>query len=127
MQPKNTGYADRIASAAEAKKAILEKFKPKPMVIDPNLEDRETRRQAELEAVRAKRAEERETARLARIAAQEEARKAKLAADLAAMEAKRTAIKSRKMMEKQDAQARRAARLEMYGRRPTASAEAEDA
>lgn len=126
MQPKNTGFADRLATAAEAKKALLEKFKPKPMVIDPNLEDREARRQAELEAVRAKRAEEREAARLARVAAQEEARKARLAADLAAMEAKRNAIKSRKMMEKQDAQARRAARLEMYGRRPSsASVEAE--
>ncbi len=116
MQPKNTGFADRLTTAAEAKKALLEKFKPKPMVTAENLEDRETRRKAELEAVRAQRAEEKETARLARAVKAEEARKAKLAADLAAIEARRSAIKNRKALEKQDAQSRKAARMEIYGR-----------
>jgi hypothetical protein len=127
MQPKNTGFADRLATAAEAKKALLEKFKPKPAVIDPNLETRDARRQAELEAIRVQRAAEKETARVQKAIKAEEARKAKLASDLAALEAKRTAIKSRKQNEKQDAQARRAARMEIYGRmRPTDnSAEAE--
>jgi len=116
MQPKNTGFADRLSTAAEAKKALLEKFKPKPMVTADNLEDRETRRKAELEAVRAQRAEEKETARIARAIKAEETRKAKLAADLAAIEARRSAIKNRKALEKQDAQARKAARMEIYGR-----------
>lgn len=116
MQPKNTGFADRLSTAAEAKKALLEKFKPKPMVTADNLEDRETRRLAELEAVRTQRAQEKETARIARAVKAEETRKAKLAADLAAIEARRSAIKNRKALEKQDAQARKAARMEIYGR-----------
>jgi len=116
MQPKNTGFADRLSTAAEAKKALLEKFKPKPMVTAGNLEDRDARRQAELEAVRAQRAEEKESARIARAIKAEETRKAKLAADLAAIEARRSAIKNRKALEKQDAQARKAARMEVYGR-----------
>lgn len=120
MQPKNTGYADRIAAAAEAKKALLEKFKPKPMVTAENLEERAKRKAAELEAVRAQRAAEKEAARIAKAQKAEEDRKARLAAELAAMEARRTAIKSRKALEKQDAQARKAARMQMYGRmRPT--------
>jgi hypothetical protein len=121
MQPKNTGFADRLATAADAKKALLEKFKPKPMVNDPNLESREARRAAELEAVRVQRAAEKEAARAARAIKAEEARKAKLAADLAAIEAKRSAIKTRKAMEKQDAQSRKAARMEIYGRMRTGS------
>jgi hypothetical protein len=116
MQPKNTGFADRLSTAAEAKKALLEKFKPKPMVIADHLEDRETRRKAELQAVRAQRAEEKETARVARAMKAEETRKARLAADLAAIEARRFAIKNRKALEKQDAQTRKAARMEVYGR-----------
>lgn len=116
MQPKNTGFADRLSTAAEAKKALLEKFKPKPTVVADNLEDRETRRLAELEAVRAQRAAEKEAVKAERAIKAEEARKARLAADLAAMEAKRNATKNRKAMEKQDAQARKAARMELYGR-----------
>jgi hypothetical protein len=123
MQPKNTGFADRLATAAEAKKALLEKFKPKPMVNDPNLESREARRLSGLEAVREQRAEEKEAARIARAIKAEETRKAKLAADLAAVEAKRSAIKSRKAVEKQDAQARKAARMEVYGRMRTGSSD----
>ncbi len=116
MQPKNTGFADRLSTAAEAKKALLEKFKPKPMVTADNLEDRETRRLAELEAVRAQRASEKETARVDRLVKAEAARKAKIESDMAALEAKRNAIKTRKASEKQDAQQRKAARMEIYGR-----------
>jgi len=32
MQPKNSTFAERQALAAAAKKALLEKFKPKPMI-----------------------------------------------------------------------------------------------
>ena len=47
---KNTGFADRITAAAEAKKAMLAKLKPKPTVTDPNFDQREAVRQAELDA-----------------------------------------------------------------------------
>jgi len=50
---KNTGFSDRISAAAEAKKAMLAKMKPKPTVTDPDFDKREELRAAELEAVRA--------------------------------------------------------------------------
>jgi len=126
MQPKNTGFADRLTTAAEAKKALLEKFKPKPAITAENLESRDERRKVELDAVRVQRATEKETAKIERIAKAEAARKAKIEADMAAIEAKRSAIKSRKASEKQDAQARKAARMEIYGRlRPSGDASAE--
>ncbi|MBO9706888.1 MAG: hypothetical protein J7521_01640 [Caulobacter sp.] len=87
---KNTGFADRLSAAAEAKKAMLAKMKPKPTVQDPNFENRHAEREAELEAVRAARAAEkeaaREAARLAELeeqAAKREERKARKAAEAA--------------------------------------------
>ena len=62
---KNTGFADRITAAAEAKKAMLAKLKPKPTVTDPNIEARKAAEAAELEKVRAERNAERETKRAA--------------------------------------------------------------
>ena len=44
--PLKTGHAERQAAAAEAKKALLAKFKPKPMVQAENLESREEIRSA---------------------------------------------------------------------------------
>jgi len=64
-QLKNTGFADRIGAAAEAKKALLAKLKPKPTVTDPDFEQREAVKAAELEAVRAARAAVKEAARQA--------------------------------------------------------------
>jgi hypothetical protein len=69
---KNTGFADRISSQQEAKKAMLAKFKAKPTVQDPDFDKREELRAAELEAVRAARAEAKELARLEALARQEE-------------------------------------------------------
>jgi hypothetical protein len=57
--------AERQETAAAAKKAMLERFKPKPHVIDPNLEARKAAAAAELEAVRAARTAEREAKRAA--------------------------------------------------------------
>ena len=48
-----TGFSDRLTAAAEAKKAQLAKFRPKPMAPDPAFEERLARREAEREAVRA--------------------------------------------------------------------------
>ena len=66
--PLKTGFTDRLATAAEAKKALLAKMKPKPTVIDPDFDKREELRAAELEAVRAARAEAKEKARLEALA-----------------------------------------------------------
>ncbi len=94
-----TGHADRLRAAADAKKAMLAKFKPKPMVTDPDFEQRGEKRAAELEAVRAARAEVKEAARLA--AAEAEA---------AAMDAKRSERKERKALTKAEQKAKRDAR-----------------
>ena len=70
MKPSKLGsFSDRQAASAEAKKALVAKFKPKPTVVDPQFEDRRLQRELELEEVRAKRTAEREAKR------QESARK----------------------------------------------------
>ena len=43
----NSNFADRQKASAEAKKALLQKFKPKPMVTDPNFEQRQAEKAAE--------------------------------------------------------------------------------
>lgn len=67
------GFNDRLTAAAEAKKARLAKFQPKPTVVDPDFEKRHAEREAELEAVRAARAAERQAKKDA-AAATEQAR-----------------------------------------------------
>src|SRR5476649_1880093 len=62
-QPKFGGFADRQATSAEAKKALVAKFKPKPHVVDAGLEERRLLRQLELEELRSQRATERATKR----------------------------------------------------------------
>ena len=44
------GFDDRLKASAEAKKALLAKFQPKPAVQDPDFDKREEQRAAELEA-----------------------------------------------------------------------------
>ncbi len=113
---QQTTYSERLSAAAEAKKALLAKFQPKPTVTAPNLVDRATQRAQELEAVRQARVAQREEARAARAAAEEAARQAAFEAEQATLEAKRNERKERKQLMKQDAQGRRAARLEAYSR-----------
>jgi len=60
MKPiKNNTFGDRQKTSAEAKAALLAKFKPKPTVTDPNFEERREAKKAELEALRETRAAER--------------------------------------------------------------------
>ena len=115
-QAVNPGFNDRLTAAAEAKKAMLARFKPKPTVVADNLVDRATRREHELEAVRVARAEEKERQRAERAASEEAQRAAAFAAEQAALEIKRNQRKERKQLEKMDAQSRRAQRLSMYSR-----------
>lgn len=118
-----TKFSDRQADAAEAKKALLAKFKPKPTVVAENLEAREERRAAELEAVRQQRAQEREAAKKAREEAELAARRAAEEAELAILAAKRDNRKERKAFEKATAQQRRASKYaEFFGSRGGSSA-----
>ena len=105
--PLKTGHAERLAAAAEAKKALVAKLKPKPMVAAEVFESREQIRERELEAVRLKRAEEKEAAR---IAAEEKA--------AAELEARRGDRKERKALTKAEQKAKRAAK---YAARKAAS------
>lgn len=107
---KNTSFAERMATSAAAKKALLEKFKPKAAVIDPNLESRAQRKAAELEAVRAKRAEEKEAARVAKAEAAEARRQAGEDEEAAVTAAKRGERKERKQLSKAEAKAKRDAK-----------------
>ena len=97
--PYNTGYAERLTAAQEAKKALLAKMKPKPTVTAPVLESREERRAKELEAVRKLRADAREAARLAAAAKEAEA-----------LEAKRGQRRERKALTKAEQKAARDAK-----------------
>ena len=97
--PLKTGFADRLAAQAAAKKALVEKLKPKPTVTAPVLESRAEIKARELAAVRQARADAKEAARLAAEAA-----------EMAALEAKRGERKERKALTKAEQKARRDAR-----------------
>jgi hypothetical protein len=108
--PKGSGLTERLASAADAKAAMLAKFKPKAAVAAVPGESRAELRNAELTAVRQGRAEAKAAARLAsqETAAAEQA--AVLAAGEDALAATRGARKERKQLSKTEAQAKRDAR-----------------
>lgn len=108
--PLKTGFAERLEAQAEARKAMLEKFKPKPAVKATEFVSREARRAAELEKVRRARAEAKEAARLKA----EEAKAAQVQAvvekELTELERQRAERKERKAAAKSDARARREAK-----------------
>jgi hypothetical protein len=100
--PLKTGFADRLSAQAEAKRAMLERFKPKPMVQAEALESREEIRRRQLETVRA-----------ARAAAKEAARLAAEAQRMTELEAKRGERKQRKATTKAEQRAAREAKAAM--------------
>jgi len=111
MNPlQNTGFAERLKTAAEAKKALLEKFKPKPTVTDPLFAEREAMRAAERDRVRQERADARAAAKQAAADALEAERQAQAASEEAALDAKRGERKERKALTKAEAKAKRDAR-----------------
>ena len=121
MQPKNSTYSDRQAASVAAKKALLEKFKPKPTVQAETLIDHEAERRARAEAIRAQREVEKaerirareeaaaaaEAARLEALAAAEQAR---LDAELSVDAQKRAERKARKKEVKEAAKAKKEVR-----------------
>jgi hypothetical protein len=103
-------FSDRMKASQEAKKALLSKFKPKPHAPDPAFEERQARREAELEAVRAQRAAAKEAVRLAKVEAEQAVQQAALDDELSELEEKRAARKARKAAEKAAARAKKEAR-----------------
>ena len=88
MQPKNSTFAERQALAAAAKKALLEKFKPKPMIQADTVINHDAERQARIEAIRA----QREIEKAERLRAREEAEARAEAERIAAAEAAAAAL-----------------------------------
>lgn len=107
---QGTSFADRLTAAAEAKRAMLAKFKPKAAVAAPQPVDRAALRAAELEQVRNHRAGAKAAKRQALAHAAEVARLAEEAAAATALEAKRGERKERKALSKAEQKAKRDAR-----------------
>ena len=101
--PLKTGFTDRLSAAAEAKKALVAKLKPKPMVIDPDFDTRGAARAAE-------RAAELEVVRAARAQVKEATRQSALEAEQAVLDAKRGERKERKALSKAEQKAKRDAK-----------------
>jgi membrane protein involved in colicin uptake len=121
MQPKNSTFSDRQAASLAAKKALLEKFKPKPMVQADVVINHDAERQARIEAIRAQREiekAERQRAReeaeakaeAERIAAAEAAARAIEEAQLSSDAQKRAERKARKKEIKEQAKAKKEVR-----------------
>lgn len=121
MQPKNSTFSERQAASVAARKALLEKFKPKPMVQAEAPIDHEAERRARAEAIRAEREAEKlerqrareeaaaaaEKARLEALAAAEQAR---IDAELSVDAQKRAERKARKKEIKEAAKAKKETR-----------------
>jgi hypothetical protein len=111
MNPSpNADFADRLKTAAEARKTMLAKFQPRPAVTDPNFEERDAQRAAELDRVREERAKAKAAAKQAVADAEEAGRQAREAVEAAALNAKRGERKERKALTKAEAKAKRDAR-----------------
>ncbi|WP_309605698.1 DUF6481 family protein [Phenylobacterium sp.] len=109
-EAKIGGFSERLTSQAEARKALLEKFKPKPTVQPEVFETRAQRKAREIEEVRAKRAADKEAAIARAAAAVEAAREALLNNEEAQLELKRQDRKDRKAQAKSEARAKREAK-----------------
>ena len=109
-ESKIGGFSERLTSQAEARKALLEKFKPKPTVQPEVFETRAQRKAREVEAVRAKRVADKEAAIVRAEAAAEAAREALLNNEEAQLELKRQERKDRKAQAKAEARAKREAK-----------------
>ncbi len=88
MQPKNSTFSERQAASVAAKKALLEKFKPKPTVQAEAPIDHEAERRARAEVLRAEREAEKLERQRAREEAAAAAEKARLEALAAAEQAR---------------------------------------
>jgi hypothetical protein len=104
------GLAERQKTSADAKKALLAKFRPRPAVSDPLFAERAAMRAAEIDRVRQDRADAKAAAKQAIADAEEAARQTVEAIAAAELEAKRGERKERKALTKAEAKAKRDAR-----------------
>jgi hypothetical protein len=109
-ETERTGFSERLKTAAEAKKALLAKLRPKPTVVAAELPSRADKKQAELERVRQDRAEAKAAKLQAAADSEEAARNTVEALAAAALDAKRGERKERKALTKAEAKAKRDAR-----------------
>jgi hypothetical protein len=107
---QRTGYSERLKTAADAKAALLAKFRPKAAATDPQFAERAKMRAAELTAVRQERAEAKVARKQALAEAELAARRQDEAAAAAVLDAKRGERKERKALTKVEAKAKRDAR-----------------
>ncbi|MDZ4370531.1 MAG: DUF6481 family protein [Phenylobacterium sp.] len=107
---QRTGFTERLKTAADAKKALLSAFRPRPTVASSDFQSTADRRKAELEQVRQERAD----AKVARQQAAEDAivnARLQAEADAAAsLDARRGERKERKALTKAEQKAKRDAR-----------------
>jgi hypothetical protein len=107
---QRTGFSERLKTAADAKKAMLANFRPKPTVTGEGVPERATLRAAELDRVRRERADAKAAKKAAAEAAEEAAREAEAAIAAAALEAKRGERRERKALTAAEQKAKRDAR-----------------
>ncbi len=105
-----TGFQERLKTAADAKKALLAAFKPKPSSTASELPSRAEARAADLARVRQERVEAKVARKQAAVEAVEAARQSTEAVAAAALDAKRGERKERKALTKAEAKAKRDAR-----------------
>lgn len=103
-------FSDRLKRQAEARQAMLAKFKPKPTVTNTDAPTRAEEREQALQEVRARRAEAKAAKKQAALDAIEATRLTGEAAIQAELDAKRAQRKERKALAKAEAKAKRAAR-----------------
>ena len=103
-----TQFTDRLSSQAEAKKALLAKFKPKPAV-QADLAAIKAEREAEKERVRQERLAAKEAARIAAEEAEKARQQALLNDEAYQLELQRKARKERKAQAKEEARLKKEA------------------
>jgi hypothetical protein len=109
-QSQRTEFTERLKTAAEARKALLAGFQPKPTVTAPGFTERAVLRAAELEQVRRDRVEAKAAKKLAAAEAAAQALQAAQDVEAAALDMKRGERKERKALSKAEAKEKRDAR-----------------
>lgn len=107
---QRTGFAERLKTAAEAKKSLLAGFRARPAVTAAEFTPSSVARAAELVRVRQARTEAKAAKLQAALAAAEAARLSEEALAAAALDAKRGERKERKALTKAEQKAKRDAR-----------------
>ena len=110
MQPKNSTFSERQAASVAAKKALLEKFKPKPTVQAEAPIDHEAERRARAEIIRAEREAEKLERQRIREEAAAAAEQARIDAELSVDALKRAERKARKKEIKEAAKSKKETR-----------------